>query len=243
MAKYTIELLKKEMVAEGTEAFYFSKPKGFKFLAGQHAEYTLIDPKETDAEGNMRIFSYIVSPEEDRLGIATRMRDTAFKRNLGKMETGDKIEMAGPFGNFLLHEKAERPAIFLVGGIGITPFMSIIKDADYKEKNGIKLPHRYLFFSNRRPKDAPFFEGLTRMAEDNKNLTLIPTMSDIGSEGDWSGEQGYIHMQMIEKYVPNRGAAIYYMAGPEKMVQAMREMLNKEGVSNDDIKTEEFSGY
>src|SRR5690606_32160863 len=127
--KYTTKLIKHEEVAEGTMAFYFEKPEGFSFITGQFIELTLIDPKETDGEGNTRAFSIISRPDEDYLAIATRLRDTAFKRQLKELAPGEEIQLEGPFGNFILHENIDRPAIFLVGGIGITPFMSIIKDA------------------------------------------------------------------------------------------------------------------
>lgn len=236
-----IKLLKKEMVAEGTEAFYFEKPENFTFIAGQHGDFTLINPPETDAEGNTRSFSFITAPHEQHIGIATRMRDTAFKRVLGEMEPraiGSQITLKGPMGDFMLHENAKRPAIFLAGGIGITPFMSIIKDAIHRN-----LPHMmYLFYSNRRPQDASFLSDLVALDKQSAQLLLVATMTDATKES-WQGKVGYIDMAKVDEYVPDRTNAVYYTAGPEKMVKAMRDMLNAAGVSNDDIKTEEFAGY
>lgn len=234
------ELISKEIIAEGTMMFRFKKPEDFTWKAGQSIDLTLINPSETDTEGNTRAFSIVAAPHEADLVIATRMRDTAFKRVLKNALAGLEIEIAGPFGSFTLHQKETRPAIMLVGGIGITPFISMIKDATEK-----KLPHKmYLFYSNRRPEDTAFLDELRRLEEENQNFTLIPTMTDMDNSAlKWTGEKGFITSEMIEKYVPERTEAVYYSAGPQAMVAAMRKMLNEMEVSDDDIRTEEFPGY
>lgn len=233
---FEVRLLAKKQVAEGTTAFVFERPEGFQFRAGQHAEWSLINPPETDAEGNSRMFSLVNSLAEHTLEIATRMRDTAFKRVLGKMNVGDNISVANPHGSFTLHNDTVKPAVFLIGGIGITPVLSMIKDAT--ERN---LPHRlFLFYSNHRIEDTAFLQELNELAQRNKNFKFIPTMTQ---QEDWNGEKGYINRAMIEKYVPDLGAAIYYISGPISMVEAMREVINDAGVDDDNIKTEEFTGY
>jgi ferredoxin-NADP reductase len=151
-----------------------------------------------------------------------------------------KVEIAGPFGSFTLHEKSARPAIMLVGGIGITPFRSIVKDATEHS-----LPHNiYLFYSNRRPEDAAFLDELTGLQQKNQNFHFIPTMTEMEkSSRPWNGETGYITREMIERHVPNREDAVYYSAGPAMMVSAMRKIITDMGVSGDDFRTEEFIGY
>lgn len=238
--KFVVALVGKKEIAEGTTAFTFKLPEGFAFKAGQHAEWTLINPPETDAEGNNRMFSLVSSPSGHKLEIATRMRDTAFKRVLGKMEIGDSLQVANPHGSFTLHNDTTKPAVFLIGGIGITPVMSIIKDA--AERN---LSHQlFLFYSNRRPEDAAFLQELNGLAQTNKNFKFIPTMTEPeNSNQSWNGETGYINRSMIEKYVSDLREAIYYISGPINMVAAMRKVLNEAGVNDDNIKTEEFTGY
>lgn len=239
-SKFLIKLIDKKQVAEGTMAFSFERPAGLEFKPGQHAEWTLINPPETDAEGNSRMFSLASSPSEQRLTLATRMRDTAFKRVLGKMNTGDTIQLANPHGSFTLHGDSTKPAVFLIGGIGITPVFSIIKNATEKQ-----LPHKlFLFYSNRRPEDAPFLEQLTELANQNHNFRFVPTMTEPEkSAKTWNGETGYIDRTMIEKYVIDIQTAIYYLSGPEAMVAAMRKVLASANINDDNIKTEEFSGY
>jgi ferredoxin-NADP reductase len=116
---------------------------------------TLLKPSETDTEGNTRAFSIASGPQEETLMVATRMRDTAFKRVLNTMPLGSAVKIEGPFGDLTLQNNVKRTAVFLAGGIGITPFRSMVFRAA-KEK----LPHRiFLFYSNRRPEDAPFLHG------------------------------------------------------------------------------------
>jgi DNA-binding HxlR family transcriptional regulator len=113
-----VKLLDRIEVAELTQAFRFEKPVAFTFKAGQYINLTLVDPPETDAEGTVRTFSMASAPEEDRLLVATRMRDSAFKRIAGRMPVGTGVRLEGPFGNLTLHADAVRPAVFLAGGSG-----------------------------------------------------------------------------------------------------------------------------
>ena len=122
LAGYESKLLSRVEVAEGTMAFHFEKPSQFDFKPGQSADVTLSSPPETDSEGNTRTFSIASSPFENHLMFATRMRDTAFKRSLKKVPLGTEVKIDSAMGSFTLHKNPARPAVFLAGGIGITPF-------------------------------------------------------------------------------------------------------------------------
>jgi ferredoxin-NADP reductase len=119
---YLVTLQDRRQVAERTMAFQFEKPDGFTFTAGQSLDMTLMNPSETDREGNGRTFSIASAPDEGLLLVATRMRDTAFKRVLGTLPIGSQVKIEGPFGNLVLHHDQARAGVFLAGGIGITPF-------------------------------------------------------------------------------------------------------------------------
>ena len=233
-------LKSREAVAEGTMAFHFEKPPGFDFQGGQSVDMTMLNPPETDAEGNVRTFSIASAPHEKELMFATRMRDTAFKRSLKSVPLGTELKIDGPMGSFTLHKNAKKPAVFLAGGIGITPFMSIVAQAAHD-----RLPHQlYLFYSNHRPEDAPFLDFLRRLEKENPNYRFIPTMTDMEkSHLPWEGERGFIDGAMLIKYLNNLNGPIYYLAGPPAMVAAMRKMLTETKVDEDDIRTEEFAGY
>ena len=237
---YLSRLRGREQVAEGTMAFHFERPAGFEFKAGQAMDVTLPDPPETDSEGNTRTLSIASAPFESELVAATRMRDTAFKRSLSKVPLGTPVKVEGATGSFTLHKNSAKPAVFLAGGIGITPFHSIVRQADRD-----RLPHKlYLFYSNRRPEDAAFLDMLRRLQETNPNFRLIATMTELSrSQRDWNGETGFIGREMLARYLDSLQGPIYYIAGPPAMVAAMREMLVEASVDEDDIRTEEFAGY
>src|SRR5258706_11536083 len=147
MPKYETKLTASETVAEGTMAFYFARPAEFKFEAGQSMNVSLIDPPETDGKGNARSFSIASAPYETELIIATRMRDTAFKRVLKSMPAGGRVSLRGPMGHFTLDGADARPAVFLAGGIGITPFVSMSRQAAHDRLP----PGIWLFYSNLPP--------------------------------------------------------------------------------------------
>ena len=240
MPAHTVKLLRREEVAEGTMSFYFEKPAGFQFKPGQYLDCSLIDPPETDAEGNIRTLSIASAPTEKDLMVATRMRDTAFKRVLKRMSFGSQLKIDGPLGSFTLHSNASRPAVFLAGGIGITPFRSMIVNAT---REG--LAHRVvLFYANRRPEDSAFLQELQQIGSKNKNCQTICVMTKMEkSKRPWHGETGYIDKAMLGRFVPDVAAPIYYIAGPPAMVTAMKETLAGAGVNEDDIRSEDFAGY
>jgi len=240
LSGFRTKLLNRSSVAEGTMAFHFAKPSGFTFKAGQAADLTLLDPRETDSEGNSRTFSIASPPFEDQLTFATRMRETAFKRSLKAVPIGTEINIASPTGSFTLHKNSNKPAVFLAGGIGITPFLSIIRQTDHD-----RLAHKlYLFYSNRRPEDAAFLDILQGLEKTNPSFRLIATMTEMARSGrEWKGETGFINGEMLARHLGTLQGPIYYVAGPPPMVAAMREMLVGVGVDEDDVRTEEFAGY
>ena len=234
------KLTRREEVAEGTMAFYFEKPSGFNFKAGQFADVTLTGPPETDAEGNTRTFSIASPPFENQLVFTTRMRDTAFKRSLRKVPLATEVQIGSAAGSFTLHKNRAKPGVFLAGGIGITPFLSILRQADHD-----RLLHKlYLFYSNRRPENAAFLDTLQTLEMTNPNFHLICTMTEMSkSNKEWTGETVLIDKEMLSRHLAVLQGPIYYIAGPPTMVAAMRQTLVGAGVEEDDIRAEEFAGY
>jgi ferredoxin-NADP reductase len=240
MVDQTATLIRREEVAEGTMAFHFEKPPGFNFRAGQSADVTLTDPLETDAEGNTRTFSIASPPFADELVFTTRMRNTAFKRSLKRLPLAAKVKICPAAGSFTLHKNVAKPAIFLAGGIGITPFLSIVQQAD-RDRLPTKL---YLFYSNRRPEDAAFLDTLRASVTTNPNFRLICTMTEMSkSKKEWTGETALIGKEMLCRYLAILQGPTYYIAGPPTMVTAMRATLVSAGVEENDIRIVEFVGY
>lgn len=238
MAILNVRLIRKEPIARETMAFFFEKPKDFDYRAGQFGDITLIDPPETDAEGNVRGFSFITAPYEPEIGFATRLRDTAFKRVLRDLAPGSEVKLDAPYGDFRLHNKESRPAVFLIGGIGATPVRSILAQATH-DRTG----HRILLLhANRTIDDAPFQADFARFAEQNPNFRFVPVVTDSVPPA-WKGESGRIAAETIRRWVPELAGPIWYLSGPEGMVKAMRRLLVELAIDEDDIRTEEFSGY
>jgi ferredoxin-NADP reductase len=232
-------LTHRELVAERTMSFRFPKPADWTYRAGQFVDITLLDPPETDAEGDTRGFSISSAPSEDVIMITTRLRDTAFKRVLQSMPLGTPVKIEGPFGNLRLHS-ADRPAVVLTGGIGITPFRSILIETI--RSGGLPYPV-VVFYANRRPQDAAFLDELRELAGQDDNLTFVPTMSGLEPGEPWDGERGHIDPLMVTRHLAGVRHAIYYLTGPPGMVKGLRTMLVDSGVDEDDIRTEEFTGY
>lgn len=237
---YQISVKNQIEVAERTIAVHFKKPASFEFKAGQYVDVTLLNPPQMDSQGSIRTFSIASAPYEDDLVVATRVRESAFKRVFAVLSPGSELKLEGPMGSFTLHKNPAKAAVFLAGGIGITPFRSIVRQAS-KEK----LPHQiYLFYSNRRPEDAAFLDELQDLSESTAHFIFIAAMTEMGkSKRNWTGERGFINREMLVKHFCDLNGPIYYVAGPPAMVAAMQQMLARIGVSEDDIRTEEFGGY
>ena len=227
-------LRSRETVAEGTVAFHFDKPEGFHFKPGQAIDLVL---------GELRhAYSIVSAPFEDELVIATRMRDSEFKRALKAAAPGTRMGIDGPFGSLTLHKDASRPAILIAGGIGITPFMSMLRQA---AADGFKRKI-VLVYSVRRPADAAFLHELREMeSRDRGNFRLVLTVTQPETAGaEWRGETGHVGEKLIARIrgeLPSN--PVYYLAGPPAMVAGLKETLERAKVDEDDVRAEEFFGY
>jgi ferredoxin-NADP reductase len=227
---YEILLKGHEEVAAGTMAFHFSKPADFTFKPGQAITLLLTDPP-AEPNSKQRIFSLVSAPFEAGLSIATRMREgSAFKRELKRLPAGTTLQLKGPRGVMTLHDDRRRAAVFIAGGIGITPFMSMLRQAAH---DGLEQP-LFLTCSNRRPEDTPFLAELQALARGNRNMRMLARMTD---------REGFVDGEAISRFAAAAPAPIYYLAGPPAMVNAMKTVLRGAGVAVEDVRSEEFYGY
>lgn len=165
------------------------------------------------------------------------MRDTAFKRVLKDLPIGSEVKLDAPYGDFTLHKTESTPAVFIIGGIGVTPVRSMVAQATHdKTRHKITLLH-----ASRAPADLPLKDDFEQLAENNPNFTYVTTVDS--PTDDWAGERGRVTPEMVKKHVPNLNEPIYYLSGPEGMVKAMRALLVDLEVNKDNIRTEEFAGY
>ena len=230
MARHEVALTGREEVAEGTMAFRFEKPAGFAFKPGQSVSLTLLDPP-AEPNSARRTFSLASSMSEPDLMIATRMREgSAFKRSLKALPIGSKARLTGPLGEMTLHEDPTRAAVFIAGGIGITPFRSMLLQAEAD-----RLQHRlFLAYSNRRREHAAFLDELQTLERRNDRFRLLAAMTDA---------EGMLNEEKLARFVGAARTPVYYLAGPPAMVEAMKAILERNGVATDDVRSEEFFGY
>jgi len=253
-----LTLVEKDKI-EGTDvtSFKFSKQNDqdggedkttpFNYTAGQFAFFD-IGGVYNDPKGPIRHFTISSSPTENFIMLSTRIRDSPYKKRLSTLEEGSRVKVRGPEGQFVLHEDYSKPAVFLSGGIGVTPFRSMIKYATDKQ-----LPLRIVMFDSNRNRDNILFkQEFDDCANINKNLKIIYTISDGGQQqssstaNDWKGEYGRIDKAMILKYLDINmlNNSIFYICGPPSMLKAMQALLQDElEIPKERIKVEEFTGY
>jgi ferredoxin-NADP reductase len=240
MSPVPVHLKRREEIAQGTMSFHFAKPAGFRFRPGQAIDLVLADPAIRGTDFARHAFSIVSAPHEDEVAIATRMRDSPFKNALSRLPPGGAAEIDGPFGSLTLHNKADRAGVFIAGGIGITPFMSMLRHARHAA-----LPHRLvLLYSNRRPEDSAFLSELQRLEGEHASFRLVATMTQMAeSRLPWTGATGMIDEALLKRIGAELANPVWYVAGPPAMVAAMRQTLERAGVDGDDIRSEDFYGY
>jgi ferredoxin-NADP reductase/nitrite reductase/ring-hydroxylating ferredoxin subunit len=254
-----LTLLERDKI-EGTDvtSFKFSKQNdqgggaedkttSLSYTAGQFAFFD-IGGVYNDPKGPIRHFTISSSPTENFIMFSTRIRDSPYKKRLSTLDEGARVKVRGPEGQFVLHEDYSKPAVFLSGGIGVTPFRSMIKYSTDKQ-----LPLKIVMFdSNRNRENILFKEEFDDWANINTNLKIIYTISDdekqqsSSTANDWKGEYGRIDKAMILKYLDTNilNNSIFYICGPPGMLKAMQSLLQDDlEIPKERIKVEEFTGY
>lgn len=233
MSIHEVKLQGHVAVAEGTLAFRFSKPDGFVFKAGQAIRLELIDPPADAGQGS-RTLSLVSAPFEQELMVATRMRDSAFKRALKALPEGAGIRLDGPFGDLTLGD-AGRPAVFIAGGIGITPFRSMLQYLlDRQEARPI-----VVLYGTERQEDIAY-RDLLDAAWRELGIPTVHAVADGAMRGQYPG---HIDAQFMRHAVPDYRERIFYISGPQAMVKAVRRKLQRMGVRRSRIRVDFFPGF
>jgi ferredoxin-NADP reductase len=208
------------------------------FRPGQYFFVTLPDAGYQDEKGLRRHITVVTSPtEKGVLGLATRLRDSAFKRSLHELPVGTEVDVEPPKGQFSLPEDASRPFVFVAGGIGITVFRSMLR---FIQDEG--LPHRVtLVYSNRDRESTAFLDELQELERANPNIRLVLTMTQ---DPGWEGESHRIDAEFLEEHVEGDvNDYTYIVAGPPGLVEGVQQALGEAGVAEENVLAQRFSGY
>jgi len=233
------KLVQKVKLSPTSFDFVFSPKRTFAYAPGQYMEWTL-PHADTDARGSRRYFTLASSPTEDnvRLGIKFYEPGSSFKRAMLSMSSDTPITAGQLGGDFTMPEDASQKLVFIAGGIGITPYRSMLKYlVDTKQPRPITL-----FYSERQAGDV-VYDDVFEAAQRQLGVKVVYTLTDqVGNLPKWA-KGGYITAQMIKIEVPDYQERHFYISGPHSMVSAMESILHGLGVSHDHIKTDFFPGY
>ena len=233
---FVLTLERIERAAADTYDFIFSTPHKLAFQPGQYLEWTL-GMDHADNRGNRRYFTVASAPTEDsvRLGVKFYGRSSAFKRALGDMEPGDTIHAGQLAGGFTLPSNPDRKLAFLAGGIGITPFRSMLQ---YLIDRGEERPITVLY-GNERREDVAYRDVLDE-AERQLGIRTIYAVARGAVRGEYPG---FIDARLVKAAIPDYRERTFYISGPQAMVQALRHTLTRMGVHRTHIKVDFFPGF
>ena len=229
----------KQEIAKGTLLVTFDLlGEEVDFQPGQYFFVTLPDLGHDDERGLRRHITVVTSPNEKGvLGLATRLRDTAFKHTLKEISVGTEVEVEPPKGKFVLPDETSRPLVFIAGGIGITVFRTMLLYIREEE-----LPYRVtLIYSNRDTESTAFLDELQELEGELPNFRLILTMTE---DPEWGGETRRIDATFCKEYVEgDLNDYTFLVAGPPAMAEAVQAELAEAGVDEANVTADRFSGY
>lgn len=236
-----LTLVEKKEIARGTFEFIFKPERQLRFVAGQYLEWTL-PHTGADMRGIRRYFTIASAPEEAEVHLGIKIpaeKASSYKAALAAMTPGSTMTASGLCGDFVLPKDVKEPIVMIAGGIGITPFRSMIEHIIRAGE------HRsaYLFNANKTNADIAYMDLLNR-ARDAFGLSTIHVLEDTtGAPSDMVVEKGFIDGPMLARHITNVPACRYYISGPSGMVNAYKSMLMKNGVAGKHIVTDYFPGF
>ncbi len=221
--------------AAGIYTFEWEPSETFNFTAGQFIKL-LLPHDNPDERGEMHFFTVSASPTEANLANTTKFSQpsSTFKQTLRSLEPGTKVEMTGPYGEFVLPEDTEQKLVFVAGGIGVTPYRSMLR---FLTDKGQTRPIQLLYAAN-QPQELAFrqlFDYLPQPME----VTYLISQAD----SEWSGQVGQLSGQKIQELANGLKDKLTYLSGPKPMVQTFKDQLLALGISEDKIMTDFFPGY
>ena len=242
IAKNEFNLVKKEQLTKTIWAFWFNGEQLPDWQAGQYMEWVL-PHSNIDKRGTRRFFTIASSPTEKELMIATKVINpsSTFKVALRDINIGDPITAQDVNGDFILPKDRNAELVFIAGGIGITPFRSMLKWLlDTNQQQPITL-----LYANKTADEIAFKDFLDKTANFGwlKPIYFFSTKLSTYEVDSNGFRDGLIDENAIRKYVPDFQDKLFYVSGPEPVVEAMEKILKKIGIRGRQLKTDYFPGY
>lgn len=234
-----LHLIEKSQTSSSVISLFFQPDQKFDYQPGQYLRYTLNHPNP-DNRGVIRYFTIASAPQEPAIMITTRLaaqHGSSFKSALSNLNIGDEIEAEGPRGSFT-YPNPNQKTVWIAGGIGITPFRSMLMDLTFKKLD----PDITLFYANRN-EEIVFKELIDHYLATHQNFKVIYVVEEPSTS--WQGQTGRISPELIKKFVPDyqQNPPLFYASGPEPMVEGFGTMLESMGIPKDKFKQDFFPGY
>jgi len=226
--RYTITVRDLTVCDDEVLIVRFERPAEYAFTAGQWFRLTL----KTEQGPVTKTFSHASAPDDDWLEMATRISNSAFKRELMRLKAGDQVEIVGPGGRLSIPADARRVA-FLVGGVGITPVRGLLRDARHRHR---VFDDAVVFYGDRDERCITYLDDLREMHA--IGVRVVPVV-ERAPEG-WPGPTGFITRDVVEAHVDLTDGRPVVVAGPPVMVEAMSEVLDTLGVESERRIVERF---
>jgi len=230
---HTLRVLNSERLTPTAHLIRATRPDDFAFRASSFVRLTL----ETARGAEARPMSIASSPTRNHLEWIVRASESEWKNAFTSLQRGDEIQIEGPRGNFFLD--SARPAVLIAGGIGITPFKSML---EYASDAQLETPIT-LVYSSKTPDEIVCNDDLAVLAQKNPHVEIIHTITRHTLDQNWNGRIGRINRELVREISEKQPDALYYVCGTPAMVHATIEMLRALGIGDDCILQEQFKGY
>ncbi|MFZ3043519.1 MAG: RnfABCDGE type electron transport complex subunit D [Minisyncoccia bacterium] len=237
--RFNLKLIKKNKLADGTYEFVFLPDLLFKFRPGQYLEWT-IPQRFSDNRGNRRYFTIASSPTEQDVRLAVKFYEpkSSFKIALDALKVNDIIAASHIAGDFVLPKDPRKKLVFVAGGIGVTPFRSMVQYlVDTHDTRPVTL-----FYSNKTASEIAYKETFDAAEQAIGMKTVYALTGESGPvpAGMYAGK---INAELIKKEIPDYKERMFYISGPHGMVEAFKKTLHDMGVSRFNIKSDYFPGF
>lgn len=226
--RYEVAFIGRELCGSDIVCSRFEKPEGYTFTPGQYMMLTL----NTAEGGQGKPFTHAQAPQDDYLEVTTRISGSAFKNALLALSPGEVVRVAGPSGRLVLPDGIDSIA-FLVGGVGITPARSMLKDAWLRS---VVWKDAAVFFGNRDVSCIPYADELAEMAASGVRVVHVLERGD----DSWTGYTGFVTAEIVRQNLDPADGRLFCVSGPPVMVSAMERVMDELGIESERRLVERF---